>query len=225
MKSFIVTNHEASLGNAVLLTAAYFLVLTLATVIDIVIWRKLNNKISVWLNLITLIVLNIIFIMVLFQKTSFNISIFQNVSVRGVILAIGCSILFFFFLDKGLDPVLENIFPSSEKNYKEAINTLRQAPAASFIHVCIIAPIIEEILMRGYVLGGLQNRYGITFSILISSILFALMHFNMVQTISALICGFILGILYINTGSIFCCILAHSLYNGISYFTSILGNG
>ncbi|MBU5312817.1 CPBP family intramembrane metalloprotease [Tissierella carlieri] len=72
----------------------------------------------------------------------------------------------------------------------------------SFLRVCLI-PTVEEILIRGYVLGELSNKYGIILALLVSSILFALLHFNMVQTLSALICGLILGILYIYTGSIY----------------------
>ena len=43
-----------------------------------------------------------------------------------------------------------------------------------------------------------------------------------VQTLSAMICGIVLGLLYIRTGSIICCITAHAGYNMISYFTTIL---
>lgn len=224
MKSLIISSHEANIEKVILLVGAYLLVLLLATTIDIVVWRKLNSKISPWLNLIILIALNLLFIILLVQKTNFKINILHNISPMGILLALGCSILFYLLLDKGLDPFFAKMFPKSEGNYKEAINILGQAPIPSFIYVSILGPAVEEILMRGYVLGGLQNRYGIIIALLISSILFALMHFNMVQTLSAFICGLILGLLYINTGSIFCCILAHSLYNAISYFTSILGN-
>ncbi len=44
------------------------------------------------------------------------------------------------------------------------------------------------------------------------------MHFNMVQTLSAMICGLILGLLYLQTDSVICCIAAHAGYNMISYF-------
>ena len=52
-------------------------------------------------------------------------------------------------------------------------------------------------------------------------ILVALLHFNMVQTLSALICGIVLGLLYIRTDSLICCIAAHAGYNMISFFTMI----
>ncbi|ALU35546.1 CAAX amino terminal protease self- immunity [Clostridium ljungdahlii DSM 13528] len=59
-------------------------------------------------------------------------------------------------------------------------------------------------------------------ALLISAVLFAVLHFNMVQTISAFICGIILGILFIKTDSILSCILAHSGYNLILFAMMIM---
>lgn len=50
----------------------------------------------------------------------------------------------------------------------------------------------------------------------ISAVLFALLHFNMAQTLSALVCGLVLGLLYLRTGSLFCCVITHMGYNLIS---------
>ena len=76
--------------------------------------------------------------------------------------------------------------------------------------------------MRGFLLSGLALKYGKVIALFVSSMLFAVLHFNMVQTLSALICGIVLGLLYLHTGSIFCCILTHVGYNLISYVTIIL---
>ena len=76
--------------------------------------------------------------------------------------------------------------------------------------------------MRGFLLNGLAINYGKLIALFVSSMLFALLHFNMVQTLSAFICGIVLGLLYLYTDSIFCCILTHVGYNLISYVTMIL---
>lgn len=75
--------------------------------------------------------------------------------------------------------------------------------------------------MRGVVLGGLKNSYGTVTALLISAMLFACLHFNMVQTLSAFVCGIVLGLLYIKTSSIFCCMIAHGGYNLISYIMMV----
>lgn len=221
MKSLITSNHNASIRQAVFWTAMYFLLLLFTTFIDIVLWRKIAVNLSVWLNLALLIVSNTLFLSTLVRKTDFTMNLFSNVSIKGIMIAIGCAILFYNVLDKGLDPVFERLFPSSEIEYQETIRTLKQSPMSSFLHVCLIAPFIEEILMRGYILEGIQKKHGVMVALIISSILFAGLHFNMVQTLSALICGVVLGLLYLNTGSLFCCILTHFLYNTISYFSMI----
>ena len=113
------------------------------------------------------------------------------------------------------------MLPGSEDRYQETLGHLREAPVLSFIQVCILAPVMEEILMRGFLLGGLSANYGRLAALLISSALFALLHFNMVQTLSAFICGILLGLLYIHTDSVILCIAAHAGYNMISYFTAI----
>lgn len=77
--------------------------------------------------------------------------------------------------------------------------------------------------MRGFLLGGLSENYCKLTALLISSALFALLHFNMVQTLSALICGVVLGLLYMHTGSVMCCIIAHAGYNAVEFLTEVRG--
>lgn len=162
-----------------------------------------------------------IFIVFLKRTTDYQVQLLSNISFMGIMLAIGCSFLFFLLLDKGLDPIFESMFPQSEQDYQEMISSLIKSPIASLIQVCVLAPVIEEILMRGVVLGGLKDSYGIVTALLISATFFAMLHFNMVQTVSAFVCGIVLGLLYIKTNSIFCCMIAHGGYNLISYVVMI----
>ena len=117
------------------------------------------------------------------------------------------------------------MLPGSEARYQETLRHLNEAPVISFIQVCVLAPFMEEILMRGFLLGGLTVNYGKAAALALSSAVFALLHFNMVQTLSALICGVVLGLIYLQTGSVSCCIAAHAGYNMISFFTMILPAG
>lgn len=216
IKLSLESSHTCTISNAVLWTAIYFLFLLFATAIDMFVWRKISGGISSWLNIITIAVFSILFFFVLTQKTGFKIQMLAHISASGIILAIGCAAFFYLLLDKTLDPIFESIFPMSEADYQDTLKTLRASPVSSFFRVCIIAPIVEELLTRGYILKGLYKSQGPLTALLVSSLLFAVLHFNMVQTASAFICAMILGILYTKTGSIFSCILAHSLYNALS---------
>ncbi len=207
------------IGSAIVWSAAYFGVMLFYTSLNIAVWRKAFPNHSVWINIAVIIICSAGFIYLLNRK--YDIKILSGVTPMGVLLAIFCSVLFFLLLDNCLDPVFEKIFPQSEQDYQETVQNLIKSPVTSLLQVCIVAPVVEEILMRGFVLGGLKNTYGNIAAILISSVLFAILHFNMVQTLSAFVCGIILGLLYIQTNSIPCCIIAHCGYNFISYAAMI----
>ncbi len=211
-----------SIGNGILWVLIWFGFMLLYTFLDVTLWRKISPAYEKYLNVITIVLSMVVFLSFLVRKSGFEVDLFRNISLLRILFAIGCAILLYFLLDKGLDPVFERIFPTSEESYQETLQTLSKAPVISLFQVCILAPIIEEILMRGYLLNGLSANYGSIIALLVSSLLFALLHFNMVQTLSAFTCGIILGLLYLQTGSIFCCILTHAGYNLISYITMIL---
>lgn len=209
------------LGDALLWAAAWFGVMLFYTFLNVAVWRRLFPAVSEWLDLAAAAACSAGFLWLLSGR--YKIGLFSRVTPAGVLLAVCCSVLLFLLLDKGLDPLLESAFPQSEQAYQEALQALRRAPAASLLRVCVVAPVVEEALMRGFVLGGLQAGYGAAAALLVSAALFAVLHFNMVQTLSALVCGVVLGLLYLKTGSLGCCILAHAGYNLISYIVMLRG--
>lgn len=211
-----------SLGKGILWTAVWFGFMLFYTALDVAVWRKAAFNSGKYLNLLSIVLCTAGFLTLLIKKNNIKINLFAHISFRGILLAAGCAVLFYFILDKGLDPLFAKIFPESEESYQQAIRFLRQSPVVGFFQVCVLAPFIEEILMRGFLLGGLSVNYGKGAALFVSAFVFALLHFNMVQTLSAFVCGLVLGLLYLHTGSVFCCILAHSGYNLISYMAMML---
>lgn len=214
--------EELLIGKGILWVLFWFGFMLLYTALDVGVWRKIAPFYAKYLNLLSIILCMVVFLILLTREKHFKINLFQNISLQGILLAIGCAVLFYFILDKGLDPVFEKIFPASEESYQQMLESLGSSPVISLIRVCVLAPVIEEILMRGFLLDGLARNYGKVIALLVSAFFFALLHFNMVQTLSAFICGIVLGLLYLHTGSIFCCMLAHIGYNFISYIAMIL---
>ena len=210
-----------SVGEGALWVLAWFGVMLFYTFLDVAVWRKIAPSRAKLLNIISIALCMSGFLWLLKSKLPFQIDVVKGTSLPGIFLAIGCAVMLYFLLDKFLDPVFEGMLPGSEERYQETLQHLREAPVISFIQVCILAPVMEEILMRGFLLEGLSINYGKVTALLLSSAFFALLHFNMVQTLSALICGIVLGLLYIQTDSLFCCIAAHAGYNLISYFTMV----
>ncbi|MDE5819339.1 MAG: CPBP family intramembrane metalloprotease [Lachnospiraceae bacterium] len=210
-----MSEFSISIGSSLLWVGLYFIFMVFYTFLDIAVWRKLFPKYSDLANLIA-VTFCICGFLILLGKTGYQLRIFSHFSLPGFLLSVCCSVLLFLVLDRGLDRVFESLFPQSEKGYQETIQHLTDSPAASFIQVCLLAPMIEEILMRGFLLNGLVPRYGTAAALLLSSVLFAVLHFNMVQSLSAFLCGTVLGLLYLTTDSILCCIIAHSCYNLLS---------
>ena len=91
---------------------------------------------------------------------------------------------------------------------------------SSFIYlilsVCIIAPIIEEVIFRGIILNGMLKRYNPSTAIIISSLLFALIHGNLHQEINAFLLALIIGCIYYKTHSLYLTIYCHFFNNTAS---------
>ncbi len=96
----------------------------------------------------------------------------------------------------------------------------------SMFRMAIIAGLVEEIAMRGYTLGNLRF-YGDKFAIIMSSIVFAVIHGNFTQIPFALISAFGLGYFSVKTGTMWTGVIIHIINNAISvslyYLTDLIG--
>lgn len=95
---------------------------------------------------------------------------------------------------------------------------------SSVFMLIILAPIIEEIIFRGIILKGFLMRYSATNAILLSSLIFAVIHLNIVQGINAFIFGLFIGYVYFKSKSIGMTILIHFTINSIGLLSVYLHN-
>ena len=79
--------------------------------------------------------------------------------------------------------------------------------------VVLGAPLTEEPLLRGLILGGFTLRYGARNAILYSALLFGFTHLNPWQLPAAVLIGLVAGWLTLRTGSLWPAVLAHALNN------------
>lgn len=87
--------------------------------------------------------------------------------------------------------------------------------------IAIVPAVFEELLFRKAILN-VSKKFGNTFAVLFSAILFALYHMNLNQAIFALLIGILFGIISIKTGSIKLTMLLHFLNNGFACMATIL---
>lgn len=97
------------------------------------------------------------------------------------------------------------------------------SPWMGILAVVVIAPIVEEIILRGLVLRGFLKHYSVRKSILLSALLFGILHMNPWQFVTAFSIGIILGWWYVKTNSIVTTIFGHALNNGMSYIIGAIG--
>lgn len=90
--------------------------------------------------------------------------------------------------------------------------------------ISVIAPIAEEVVFRGAILGYMLRK-GMDFkkAILISALIFGIMHINPAQVPFAFVVGLMLGVIYYKTGNILLTSFVHILNNSFATVMTILG--
>jgi CAAX protease family protein len=88
---------------------------------------------------------------------------------------------------------------------------------------CVVAPICEELLFRGFIFSALRSWRGTLAAALITAVLFGAVHAGSAPALDLVplgALGFGLCLLYRYTGSLYPCIVAHSINNCVA-FTSL----
>lgn len=91
----------------------------------------------------------------------------------------------------------------------------------SVLQLAIVPALCEEFAIRGVVMQPLR-KYGDRFAIVMSSLIFALMHGNMIQIPFAFVAGIALGYFAISTGSIWTSVAIHFCNNLFSIILTVI---
>lgn len=117
--------------------------------------------------------------------------------------------------------IKSSFFPSSPSSPAQNSTTI-----TDFILLIICAGILpavmEELLFRNSILPCL-SELGSIFSVVISALLFALVHSGISNVIFAFLAGIILGAAKVNTGKISCSIAIHMINNLTALFVTAAG--
>lgn len=88
----------------------------------------------------------------------------------------------------------------------------------AFISLVIVAPVAEEVIFRGYMYGKLRKYAPVWLTVLLTSLLFAIAHFQWNVGLDTFALGVVLALLRFATGSIWASILLHMLKNGVAFY-------
>jgi membrane protease YdiL (CAAX protease family) len=122
-----------------------------------------------------------------------------------------------FILMDEIDRLIQTAFPMPEA-WLESLLELMQfntpwQTAALVIAALFVAPIGEEMLFRGLVQRSLEHFREPAIAIVLTAVLFALVHFNPWTAIQVMLLGLVFGYMTWKSGSILPSIIAHSLNN------------
>lgn len=145
-------------------------------------------------------------------KENFKLKIQYKPKLKEYIYVILALLGYIFIYGNTIELLLSNI-PENQwvKDYFSNI----QIPLL-IILVSIVAPIFEEIIFRGIILEQLDRRYGMIKAIIVSSLLFGIVHLNIHQGVNAFFIGIVAGFIYIKTNSLLLSMFLHFVNNSLA---------
>jgi membrane protease YdiL (CAAX protease family) len=116
---------------------------------------------------------------------------------------------------------LMDYFPALDGGNLEMINGLLTAgPLVGrilmIVAVCVGAPLVEELVFRGFLFDAMRRATTPTFAWLATSVMFAAYHVDPIHVVSVLFTGFFLGWLRLSTGSVWPGVAAHAVNNSLA---------
>lgn len=144
----------------------------------------------------------------------------KKISGKLVFLSILVALVCLFFLSDLTSVFLDFLSLCGYKAQLSdiSINTFWQYLVYIIIS-CITPAICEEILFRGVIASGLKGL-GKTAAVVLSALIFMLMHGNPEQTIHQFLIGLIVGYIFLSTGNIWIGVIIHFVNNFISVTAS-----
>lgn len=185
---------------------------------------KYLNGSNVNNTIITVLISYVILVALCNKKTGNSVKkMFKNSSVSKkslvysilMILSWWCVIIPLISIALNSSKILLNAGYELSKNLKFMGST-----SLGYFYIILLGPLFEEIIYRGIILRGLLKNHSMNKAIIISALIFGIMHFNFVQSFSAFGIGIILALIYVKTGSLKLCFLVHVVNNT---FVGILG--
>ena len=92
----------------------------------------------------------------------------------------------------------------------------------SILALVVVAPLTEELLVRGLILRGFLSHYSVRKAVLASAIFFGLFHFNPWQFTITTILGILFAWWFIETRSMLSCFFGHAFANALPLAATIL---
>ncbi len=110
----------------------------------------------------------------------------------------------------------------SEELRQRMIVTLSGNPWVNVLLLCVLTPLIEEWLCRGFVLRQLLKLVNPWVAVPVSAVFFGALHGNLWQAVPATLLGVYLGWIYFKFRRLWICIFLHAVNNGMTLALFVL---
>lgn len=186
--------------------------------------QAFNQSVVIWNIVANLITLFVIWLLLRKHPATDKV-------LRGTKASVGMSVVWavsgvlMLFAGQVVAGLITQLFmdtPAGSANTEMLTSLTKQAPVL-FVFITLIAPVIEEIVFRKVLFGGLTNWMNIHVAAVISSLFFALGHGDLPFLLVYFSIGLILCFLYTKTKRITVTIFAHMIMNAIVLLFSLGG--
>jgi len=160
------------------------------------------------------------------QFELFNVSFSNAFQDRGWIPASALGLLVVPLIVIASASITQYLSPSQVEEAPSALTGLVTstpvACSATYLAFCVITPVIEEYVYRGFLLASLASHIRWPFAIIVSSLVFAISHLGASGLPSLFMIGCVLGLAYTWTGNLATSLVIHGLYNAIVLTRSVV---
>lgn len=160
------------------------------------------------------------------QKLGTSENVLPKLKNANSILFLVCGTIASFACAAAIQMALSVIMPNVSAAFDSTMNSvLSGVTALGFVMTLVLAPIGEEVAMRGLMINRAKKSFGLVGCVILSGILFGVFHLNPIQGLYAIPIGAFFGFVAYKYNSVVPCIFAHSLNNLIAAFSGVLGFG
>jgi membrane protease YdiL (CAAX protease family) len=165
------------------------------------------------------------------EDFGFRLRLWPDVPL-GIVLGVGSQYLLVPLLELPLQPFVHNLSSKLGHPAQQLLSPVQYNTASLVILtvlVCVGSPVVEELFFRGLLLRGLLGRFqhlgrrlGPALSIVITGVVFGLVHFEALQFLG--LCGFGMLLAYVayRTGRLGPTIIAHVAFNTTTIIAFVL---
>lgn len=116
--------------------------------------------------------------------------------------------------------------PATNLEVGRALVASLTAPSgvALLVATVMVAPIVEEVLYRGYLLGSLTDRGWRVMAVLVSALLFVTLHFEPANLVASLCLGLGTGLCAVQSRSVVPGLIVHTASNAFGMWYATLGS-